>query len=228
VSAGSKILDVGCGAGELLHQMAADGFTNLTGIDAFIHDETTDGPVKIQKKTIADVTDRYDFIMLNHSFEHMAEPLDELSRLFELLQDEGRLLIRIPIMGSYAWRRYSVNWVQLDAPRHLFVHTPESLRILAKAAGFQVLRTRYDSTDFQFWGSEQCERGIPLWSARSYAVNPRESGFSHDDIRRFERQAAVLNARGDGDSACFLLARNAAAAATGATSMRRPIERLAG
>ena len=63
------------------------------------------------------------------------------------------IVIRIPIAGTHAWQTYGVDWVQLDAPRHLFLHTEDGMRSLAAGAGLQVTAVVHDSTAMQFWGS---------------------------------------------------------------------------
>ena len=209
----SRILDVGCGSGELVHQMALAGFTNLTGIDPFLGGNPFQHPaIRVLKKSVFEIEGVFDFIMLHHSFEHMENPREVLGRLHELLADDGTLLIRVPVAGSYAWRTYGVNWVQLDAPRHLFLHTPQSMRLLAAQAGFAVEEVTYDSNDSQFWGSEQNLRGIPLWSPQSYSTNPGASIFTEKRIEAYVRHAAELNAVGDGDTARFILRKTSAAA----------------
>jgi len=95
--------------------------------------------------------------------------------------------------------------VQLDAPRHLFLHTLKSMEILAAGSGFKVRDVVFDSTDFQFWASEQYQRDIPLKDKRSYALDPANSLFSPSEILRFKETARELNRNGEGDSACFYL-----------------------
>src|SRR5690606_30281969 len=150
--------------------------------------------IRVLKKSVFEIEGVFDFIMLHHSFEHMENPREVLGRLHELLADDGTLLIRVPVAGSYAWRTYGVNWVQLDAPRHLFLHTPQSMRLLAAQAGFAVEEVTYGSIDSQFWGSEQNLRGIPLWSPQSCSTHPGASIFTEKRIEAYVRHAAELNA----------------------------------
>jgi hypothetical protein len=82
------------------------------------------------------------------------------------------------------------------------------MRLLARTAGFEVTEVVYDSTAFQFWGSVQYQHEIPLWSERSYVVNPKRSLFTAAQIGAWEEQAAELNARGRGDQACFYLRKS--------------------
>lgn len=202
----SAVCDVGSGSGQSLIAMARQGFSNLSGVDPYISDDTTiAGQISVQKLGVDDLRGSWDLIMLNHSFEHMANPAVVLEHLRQCLSIEGRIIVRIPVADSYAWRTYGPNWVQLDAPRHLFIHTQRSMNIIARSAGLKVSRLFFDSYALQFWGSEQYQRGIPLRDIRSYAHNPQSGLFSVSEINEFDRRASALNKRGDGDSAGFVL-----------------------
>jgi predicted SAM-dependent methyltransferase len=135
----------------------------------------------------------------------MPDPLAVLKQINRLLKPNRYLLIRIPVASSFAYRKYGADWAQLDAPRHLFLHTLKSLHLLATDSGFQVKAIVYDSTEFQFWASEQYVADISLLDNRSYFTDPKNSLFSTDQITDFKRAARELNRRNDGDSACFYL-----------------------
>jgi SAM-dependent methyltransferase len=203
----SRILDVGCGKGFLLLKLKEEGFTDLTGIDPYLDtDITGHAGLNIYKKEIAEVDGEFDFVMLNHSFEHMDEPLSVLKEIYRVLKRDRYALIRIPVIPSYAWRTYGVNWVQLDAPRHLFLHTVQSMKFLAEKTGFEMKEIVYDSSDLQFWGSELYCRNTSMTDyQRSIAENSPSSMFSANDLYRFKEKARELNALEDGDQACFYL-----------------------
>lgn len=205
-----RILDVGCGEGLLLQRLADLGFANLVGIDPFAAADASRNGVPILKKHLADLSGEFDCIMFHHSFEHVPDPLATLQQADRLLSRNGRLLIRIPVVTSAAWRAFGVHWVQLDAPRHFYLHSLTSMKLLAQKTNMTVESIHYDSAAMQFWGSEQYQQDIGLWESRSYCVNPQKSLFSKKDIRRFERQAQALNARGEGDQAIFILSRTTA------------------
>jgi len=202
----SKILDVGCGEGTLLARLHNDGFSSLIGVDPFIERSTAYGVgLQLLKQEIYSVDDDFDLIMFHHTFEHMPNPVKVLKHVARILRPDRYALLRIPVASSFAYRTYGANWAQLDAPRHLFLHTYESVRILAGQAGLKVAEVVCDSDEFQFWASEQYVRDIPLKDGRSYAVNPSKSVFTKDDIQAFKRKATGLNSRNEGDSACFYL-----------------------
>lgn len=212
VSLDSKILDVGCGAGHLLHSMKEAGFNNLLGIDPFNAKELNyDNGLNIRPKSIHDMSDsnEWDLIMFNHSFEHVFDQHDVLEKVMSLLKPNGICMIRVPTVTSWAWRSYEVDWVQLDAPRHLFLHSLQSMNVLAEQKGFKLENVIYDSFAFQQWGSEQYKKDIALHDENSYAVNPDKSPFSDADIREFETHSKELNDSKSGDQAAFYLRKPA-------------------
>ncbi len=206
VNTEDEVLDVGCGSGAHLTQLSYLGFSRLTGIDPFIEgDRHFRNGVTILRRTLAELEGAYDFIMFHHSLEHMPEPRAAFGHVSRLLRAGGRALVRIPVVGGLAWRKYRTDWVQLDAPRHLRLHTERGLKLLAEQAGFMLERVVYDSGGFQFWGSEQVRRGLPIINKAGGTVGPRAGIFSDEELRAFEEEAVRLNEAGDGDQACFYL-----------------------
>lgn len=202
----SAILDFGCGSGKLLLELRRQGFHRVVGFDPFLGEDYDYGDGLVIRRVLPqDWEGRFDLVMAHHSFEHVADPEATLSGLRRLLQPGGRALLRTPVADSFAWRRYGTSWVQLDAPRHLFVHTRRSIGVLAERTSFRVVSTICDSRAFQFWASEQYERGIPLRDPRSFAESPGGSVFSAEEIAEFERRAKQLNEEDDGDQAVFVL-----------------------
>lgn len=206
VTLSDRILDVGCGKGILLHKMKESGFKNVLGIDPFI-DATINykNGLKILKQDFDDLAGEFDFMMFNHSFEHMNDPLKIMKHANKLLMDNKFLLLRIPVADSFAFRKYRESWCSLDSPRHLFIHTKESIKILADKSGFEIVKIDYDSRSWQLWGSEQYSIDIPLIDDRSYYVNPDKSIFTEKQISEFEEKTIELNKNGVGDQAEFYL-----------------------
>jgi len=207
----SKILDVGSGRGHMLLELSKVGYSNLTGVDPFIEKDLSPKPgITILNRNLEQVDDTYDFIMMHHSFEHMSNPIGILKEAYRLLKPNQLLLIRIPVAQSYAWKKYGVDWVQLDPPRHLFLFTEKSIKILAEEVGFTVENIIYDSIGFQFYGSELYKRDMTLaGSCQTLFENPADFVFSKEELQEFEDKAVALNQSGEGDQAAFYLRKRA-------------------
>jgi len=217
----SRVLEVGCGTGTLLYTLRTLGMTHLLGVDEYLENDIEyPNGLKILRKSIDDVGGTWDLVMFHHTLEHMPEQAETLAAAAKRLSEDGMCLLRMPTVSSYAWEHYGVNWVQLDAPRHLYLHSVESLTRLATKVGFRLQKLLYDSTDFQFWGSEQYVRDIPLRSERSYLENPERSIFSPEETRTFRRRADDLNRQGRGDQAAFYLRKTSTKCEAGSTKSK--------
>lgn len=206
LSKNTRILDVGCGAGHLLHALRELGFVNVLGIDPFNHaDIHYPNGLRIERRDIFSEQGEWDVVMFHHSFEHLPKQRLHLQKAFDILKPGGMALVRLPTVSSYAWQEYGVDWVQLDAPRHLYLHSLKSMDALAEQVGFMTEQVLYDSNALQFWGSEQYRQDIPLRDPRSWAEAAQNSLFTPQQIRAFERRARELNALQQGDQAAFYL-----------------------
>lgn len=204
----SEILEVGCGSGNLIRPLGDAGFKRVLGIDPFIKEDVEyNNGVKILKKTIHELPDsqKFDLIIFNHSIEHIPSQLETLIKISKILSENGVCLIRMPIKTEYIWNRYSVNWVQIDCPRHFFIHTLKSFELLVKKSGLVIQDVIFESDEFQFWGSEQYKRDIPLAAGNSYSLNPKKSIFTGRQIKEFRNIAKELNKNKQGDSAAFYI-----------------------
>ena len=206
----SRILDVGCGRGYLLQDLADFGFTNLTGADPFIErDLAYPSGVKVFKKSLAGLTGEFDLIMLHHSFEHMDEPAAVMGQIASRLAPTGKVILGIPVASSFAWRNYGVNWVNLDTPRHFYLHTFKSIELLTKRAGLEISEVIHEGNDEQFWASEQFARDIPSNDPRSIGSTALRRFSNWTTIRECRAKAAELNRKGEADLVCFHLRKNA-------------------
>lgn len=206
IKGSSSILDVGCGAGNLLCYLCDLGFTNLTGVDPFAQ-KTSNSAMRILKTSLCDFEsdEKFDVIIFNHSFEHIGDQFETLRKVAALLSHTGRCLIRMPVKTEYIWDRYGVDWGQIDAPRHFLIHTEKSFELLTQKAGLVVESATFDSFYYQFVASEQNKKGIPLVSDQSYFANRRNSIFNAQQIRAFNKLSRELNQKRQGDQAVFCI-----------------------
>lgn len=194
----TKILDVGSGAGSIIYRLKDLGFDNVHGIDPYLeNDKVYKNNLRLSKKKLNEINKKWDIIMFNHSFEHISNPLYTLKKARRLLEDKGLCIIRMPVIPSYAWEKYRTNWVMIDAPRHFFIHSIKSMKILCEKSGFKIRKIIYDSTELQFRGSELYKRNISLFSDKFV--------FSRKTIKKFKDKAEELNKQKKGDTAVYYL-----------------------
>jgi SAM-dependent methyltransferase len=191
---GARILDVGCGSGKLVSVLRNIGF-DAYGTDPFAKAETH----YVRRGSLEDAEDNWDLIMFHHSLEHMPNQVAVLRSARQKLARDGTCLVRIPV-AAWAWQHYKRNWVQLDAPRHLIIHTLDSFSRASELAGFHTGQITFDSTAFQFYGSELYARDMPQKDKDS-----KSAQFSKATMRSFKARAIDLNRQQLGDQASFYL-----------------------
>lgn len=202
-----KILDVGCGSGSWLLKLAKKGWGNLYGCDPFLENDVRYGDrVYIRNCAIHDMEgiESFDKIYMSDSFEHMADPLEALISARRLLKPNATLHMTIPIWPNIAFDMFETHWFQLDAPRHLFLHSKESLAYLGQKAGLKILRIKYNSSITQIVRSYFYQRGIPFWEQSEELVN---TYFSSEKIKRLTQLTVRCNQNGNGDHAQVIWGR---------------------
>jgi len=198
-----RILDVGCGNGQWLCSLPAQGYIHLYGCDPYIEkDLFYDNGVIIKKSTIHEMEGCFDFIQFSHSFEHMPDPLDVMKSIRRLLAPEGICHISIPVFPNIAFAIYGPFWYQIDAPRHHFLHSKESIGYLAGLAGLSVLDVKYYSNNSQFIRSRLYQLDIPFHEQTPEAAY---TIFTPQDIERMDLMAQQANEQQMGDMATFTL-----------------------
>jgi SAM-dependent methyltransferase len=206
----SRVLDVGCGSGSLLFRLAEAGFTNLWGVDPFLDDGVDiDGCGQILVAEMSSLTGlTFDLIMLHHSLEHMVDQRAALKEIGRLLSPQGTCIIRIPVAGSDPWKRYGADWAELDAPRHICLHSPRSLKAIAQAAGLRIAHVEYDGNSLGYWLSELYRRGVSFVDPKAKRYRTSDEFFSVAERAGFDAIAAQANAAGTSGRAAFYLRRS--------------------
>jgi SAM-dependent methyltransferase len=204
----SAVLDVGCGSGIMVYALGLAGVRTSVGVDPFAPgDRTFDNGAVLLRRDLEDVEGSFDLIMFHHSLEHVPDPETSLRTAIDKLSPQGRILVRMPTASSEAFATYGSDWVQLDAPRHITIFTRDGVERLAERVGLVVDDVRDDSTSFQFWGSEQVRRSIPLMAPESHLMSESASVFGCDEVAAWEQRSRELNREGRGDQAVWVLSR---------------------
>ncbi len=146
---GARILDVGCGRGVLLAELADRGF-EAHGFE--ISDTAAAGADPRAQIRIADdlALARYpdgffDEVIVWHVLEHLANPRETLLEIRRILRPGGRLAVSVPNFSSLQARWAGAAWFQLDLPRHLFHFPLPALRQLMDGCGFDCVSEHHFS-----------------------------------------------------------------------------------
>lgn len=141
-----RLLDFGCGNGTFLRRMASVGW-DATGLDI-----GADAVAAVEASGIpafqgtlphpALPPGAFDVITMRQSLEHVPEPRPVLKAAFDLLRPGGCLVIDIPNYDSWEVEYFDDAAHVLDIPRHLLHFSPDTLRNLLVAGGFNVLDVR--------------------------------------------------------------------------------------
>lgn len=151
VKVGGSLLEIGCGPGGLLAELARAGW-GVEGIEPSprlrsaainrLDGESTVHDCRIEEAESVLKLKPYDAIIAIDVLEHLPRPDLFLQYAFSWLAPGGRLFLQTPNAGSI--RRYlqGKSWEQLAPDEHLALHTRRSLQRLMESAGFSDIRIR--------------------------------------------------------------------------------------
>jgi 2-polyprenyl-3-methyl-5-hydroxy-6-metoxy-1,4-benzoquinol methylase len=201
----STILDYGCGAGHFVKELNALGFSKARGFDLYLEDDISkNGEILLTSNLGALASANWNVITLNHVFEHLEHPVEVLKALRNLLSEKGKMILRFPVIDSFAFEKYKENWVQFDAPRHINLFTRKSIDlVIEKTGGYKIIGKYDDSFHFQFTGSELYLKKKSL----SPAHNSRIKRLLSLKTYQFHFLAKRLNKQNKGDQMVIILER---------------------
>jgi len=141
-----RVLDIGCGRGNLLKAFNQLGF-ECHGIERTEFPGQHDSKaINIYKTSIQEskFDDNYfDVIILWHVLEHLSNPADTIKEINRTLSPSGILIIAVPNFGSLQSRLFGKHWFHLDLPRHLYHFDYFSLHNMLEKNNFKI--TKYDT-----------------------------------------------------------------------------------
>jgi SAM-dependent methyltransferase len=136
-----KIADVGCGDGQFLEFLKADGYGNIVGIEPDLlrarNAEKRGIPVFTtgdEAAAAGSPAAKVDVLFVWHVFEHIEAPADFIEKYRRWLAPSGIMVISVPNQASMQTRLFGYFSAFPDYGRHVWYHTAGYLRWFAQNA----------------------------------------------------------------------------------------------
>jgi 2-polyprenyl-3-methyl-5-hydroxy-6-metoxy-1,4-benzoquinol methylase len=143
---GGRLLDVGCGTGEVLLAGQERGWTaqgvepERTGADVA---RARGLDVHVSRLEESGLPERsFDVVSAFHVLEHMPDSRAFLGTLARWARPGGFVTIEVPNWGSVQRRRLGPDWPHLRPREHLAYFTPDTLPRTLERSGIEPVRTR--------------------------------------------------------------------------------------
>lgn len=141
--ASGKLLDVGAGTGDFLVEARKNDFEiygvepNDTARGMALHKDVT------LEKGFKDLEDqKFDVISMWHVLEHIPELKEEIASLYNLLDENGVLVVAVPNFKSYDANYYKEFWAAYDVPRHLYHFSQKGIKDIFLDFNFELVEKR--------------------------------------------------------------------------------------
>lgn len=149
-----RILDVGCGSGYKLNYLMRHGGWETHGVDfnAQAVENARAGGANVQLATgdrLPFPDDFFDAVMSWHSLEHHYSPKATMNEVKRVLRPGGYGIFAVPSGDSLGLRIFRSYWGPLEAPRHLYHFSKQTLSRLLREGGLRVENVFHD---FSFYG----------------------------------------------------------------------------
>ena len=170
-----RVLDIGCGGGSYLYRLKSWGW------DAYGVEPSAAGAAQARSLGLHVYQGRleeaafpdsfFDIVRLNHVLEHLTDPHGTLCEIKRIVRPDGLVYVTVPNTRSLNFWLFRENWYALDIPRHVVSYSPEALKFLCGATGFEIVGTRFRSGPFNFVRSvkyylEETGDRYPYWLRR--------------------------------------------------------------
>ena len=152
-------MDVGCGRGDFLAELKRKTGCRCYGVDFSINATTAAKELYGLEVFHGQLIDApyprrcFDIITMWWYLEHNHHPLATLSRCRQFLKKDGWLVFGVPNSRSFNAKLFGTKWFHLDAPRHLSIFSPKSIRTITDRSGFLIDHIEQDRSTWGLVGS---------------------------------------------------------------------------
>ena len=169
-----RILDVGCGMGDLLSAVNEKWEKFGLEVSEFAAAEASkygDIYVGSLKDSPYD-NESFDLVVMHHIIEHLEEPEDDLIKIRKILKHDGKLIVATPDFDGAMARRYGDNYRLLNDKGHVSLFSRISLRQFLEDFGFEIEHESFPYFDTRHFSNENLKRLLktdqispPFWGS---------------------------------------------------------------
>lgn len=160
-----KILDVGCASGQYMHILNSWGWDSY-GVE--ISERAVKAGLKSGLKKLKQGTLRsakyqanyFEAVRFSHVLEHVPSPKLELRETLRVLKPKGKIIILIPNIDSLFFRIFRSFWYPLEAPRHFYHYSPETISKYLRKIGFKNVQVSFVQSPYSLVRSLKYVYGI--------------------------------------------------------------------
>lgn len=140
-----QLLDVGCSYGFYLKTFTQNGY-RAVGIDIskraarYVKEKLKLNVIYGRFEDYRFKKESFDIITLFDVFEHFSNPVKILGKIRKILKKDGIVVIQTPNYDSLMSRLTGIDWFWLLIPHHVFLYSPNSLKIFLEKKGFRILK----------------------------------------------------------------------------------------
>lgn len=145
-----RMLDIGCGSGWFMSQMRDQGW-QVSGVEPNAEAAEFGNRAKGLQIFAGSLLSAgfppssFDYVRLNHSFEHMVNPNEVLDEIHRILADNGKLMIGVPNRDGLNARLFGRYWYHLALPVHTFSYSVKTLSQMLEKHRFKVEKVVYNT-----------------------------------------------------------------------------------
>ena len=137
-----KALEIGCSTGLMLSLLKDKGW-DVLGIEISSTAAKVAKDRGIEVMTVpfekANLNEKFDLIILNHTLEHLKDPLEVLKKAKSLLKPKGNIYLDFPNFESLGAKILKSNWPLLLPDEHLWHFSEKAVRLMFKSLDFKTI-----------------------------------------------------------------------------------------
>lgn len=152
-----KILDIGCGSAFMLSLLSKKGWDcygterSSSSASAAMKDQSLKIIISENIENIS-LNMKFDVISMFHVLEHVNNPMKTIAYVKKNLKDKGFLIIEVPNFDSFQSKLTKGKWFHIDAPRHLYHFSYNSLKNILDENNFKIISFETYSLEMGFYG----------------------------------------------------------------------------